>query len=144
TPSYNQGAFLEETLRSVLDQGYPALEYIVMDGASTDESPQIIRRYADRLAHWQSQPDAGQADAIAAGFARATGDIMCWVNSDDVLLPGALARVGAFFRDHPRAQFLYGNRLVIDAASREIGRHHWPWLITHAHWALGQPVAQEC
>lgn len=144
TPSYNQAEFLEATMRSVLDQHYPALEYIVLDGGSTDGSPEIIGRHADRLAYWHSRPDAGQADAIAQGFERATGDVMCWVNSDDLLLPGALASVGAFFRDHPRAQFVHGNRLVVDREGRETGRHVWPRVITHRHWALGQPLAQEC
>lgn len=95
TPSFNQAEFLEETLRSVLLQGYPALDYLVMDGGSQDGSREIIERYAPWLAHWQSQPDGGQADAVAQGLARAQGDIFNFINSDDVLLPGALATVGA-------------------------------------------------
>jgi glycosyltransferase involved in cell wall biosynthesis len=144
TPSFNQAAYIEATLRSVLDQSYPHLEYIVLDGGSTDGSREIIERYAPRLAYWHSRKDGGQADAIATGFEMATGDILCWLNSDDVLLPGSLHRVGEYFRRHPRAQVLFGNRIVIDREGREIGRHVWPWLLTHGHWALGQPLAQEC
>jgi glycosyltransferase involved in cell wall biosynthesis len=144
TPSFNQGEFLEATLRSVLDQNYPNLEYLVLDGGSTDDSVEIIKRYAPRLTYWHSRKDKGQADAIATGFAMSSGEILCWLNSDDILLPGALQLVGTFFRDHPRVDVLYGNRLTIDRAGNVTGRHLWPWLLTRAHWALGQPLAQEC
>jgi glycosyltransferase involved in cell wall biosynthesis len=115
TPSFNQARFLEETLRSVLGQGYPALEYIVMDGGSTDGSAGIIRRYAPRLAHWESAPDRGQADAIFRGFERGTGEILGWLNSDDLLLPGALAAVADWFGRHPREECGIGASLLIDA-----------------------------
>lgn len=95
TPSFNQAEFLEETLRSVLLQGYPALDYLVMDGGSQDGSRAILERYGPWLSYWQSQPDGGQADAVAQGLARAQGTIFNFINSDDVLLPGTLATVGA-------------------------------------------------
>lgn len=90
TPSFNQGQFIEETIRSVLDQNYPNLEYIIIDGGSTDESVEIIRRYENRLAYWCSEKDNGQADAINKGFARATGSLLGWINSDDLLSPHSL------------------------------------------------------
>jgi glycosyltransferase involved in cell wall biosynthesis len=93
TPSYNQGQFVEQTIRSVLLQGYPNLEYIVMDGGSTDESVAVIRKYEPFIAHWESVRDRGQSHAINKGFARATGDVLCWLNSDDFFLPGTLRAV---------------------------------------------------
>ena len=121
TPSYNQAPFLADTLRSVLDQGYPKLEYIVLDGGSTDGSADIIRRHADRLTYWRSAPDGGQAAALADGFRRATGDVLCWVNSDDVLLPGTLAYVGEQFARHGDAwQWLIGGTVIIDEVNRAV------------------------
>ena len=114
TPSYNQGAFLDETIRSVLDQGYANLEYIVIDGASTDESVEIIRKYEPELAYWISEADTGQSDALNKGFAKATGDIICWINSDDRLMPGVLDRVARHFTENPESIWCGGGCKYID------------------------------
>ena len=108
TPSLDQGEFVEETIRSVLAQDYPHLEYIVMDGGSTDDSPAIIERYSPWLTHWRSAPDRGQSDAINRGLARGSGEVCGWLCSDDVLMPGALATVGRYFAEHPTCQWLAG------------------------------------
>lgn len=107
TPSFNQGRFLEETIRSVLLQGYPDLEYIVIDGKSTDESVEIIEKYSPWLAHWESERDRGQADAINKGFRRATGEFVNWLNSDDYFYPNALTETVEFLRQHPEVDFVY-------------------------------------
>jgi glycosyltransferase involved in cell wall biosynthesis len=121
TPSFNQVAFLERTLTSVLDQGYPDLEYLVMDGGSTDGSVEVIRRYADRLTYWTSGPDGGQADAVNRGWQRSTGDVLGWINSDDFYLPGTLAFVAEFLDAHPEVDVLYGRCQVIGADGHPIG-----------------------
>lgn len=122
TPSFNQGHVLEETIRSVLDQGYPALEYIVQDGGSTDGSVDVLQRYGSRLTHWESAPDGGQSAAINLGMRRTTGEIMAYLNSDDLLLPGSLAYVAEYFQTHPEVDVVYGHRVLIDEAGQEIGR----------------------
>lgn len=118
TCSFRQARFLDATMRSVLNQNYPGLEYLLVDGGSQDGSVDIIRRHADRLAYWVSEPDKGQTDALIKGFDRASGEVQGWLCSDDLLLPSALHTVGRFFADHPHIDFIYGDALWIDAAGR--------------------------
>lgn len=118
TCSYQQSSYLEQTMRSVLDQDYAALEYLVIDGASQDGSAEIIRRYASSLSYWVSEPDDGQTHALIKGFARARGEVFGWLCSDDLLLPGALRTVGEFFAAHPKVNAVYGDALWIDAGGR--------------------------
>lgn len=114
TPSYNQAAFLRKTLDSVLDQNYPNLETIVIDGASTDGSVDILHDYGSKLTYWVSEPDHGQSQALNKGFAHTTGDILTWLNSDDVLLPNALHTVGEIFARYPQIQWLTGQPANLD------------------------------
>lgn len=114
TPSFNQAAYLEQTILSVLDQDHPYIEYIVIDGASTDTSVDVIKKYENRLAYWVSEKDNGQADAINKGFAHATGDIIAWLNSDDYYLAGTISSVVKIFDQNPRVSIVYGNMLAVD------------------------------
>jgi len=121
TPSFNQAAFLEETIRSVLEQDYEPIEYLVVDDGSTDSSPEIVERYANRLAWWTRQENAGQVAALNRGFERATGEYMGYLNSDDTLLPGSVSRmVGELERD-PELLLVYGDALYTDEKSRQTG-----------------------
>jgi glycosyltransferase involved in cell wall biosynthesis len=113
-PSYNQGRFIEATLRSLIDQDYPNLELLIIDGGSKDESVEIIRRYADRITYWVSEPDRGQTDALIKGFERAAGDIEGWLCSDDLHEPWTLREVAQFFIQHPAARAVYGDSSWID------------------------------
>ncbi len=122
TPSYNQARFLEQTIQSVLEQDYPNLEYFVMDGGSTDGSLEIIQRYASRLAGWVCEKDRGQTDALNKGFARATGQILAWLNSDDTYEPGAVSAAVAALTSRPDAAAIYGEANFIDENGRTIGR----------------------
>lgn len=109
TPSFNQVEYLEETLETIHGQGYPELEHIVMDGGSTDGSVDVIRRWAEHLDYWQSEPDGGQTSALRRGFELATGEILCWLNSDDLYEPWTLREVGEFFLSNPEAEVVYGD-----------------------------------
>ena len=123
TPSFNQGEFVEWTVRSVFDQRYPKLQYIFMDGGSTDTTLERIEQFRDRFAHFESGSDGGQSAAIAKGFEHATGEIMAYLNSDDVLLPGALNFVAEYFRQNPTVDFIYGHRCIVNEDNRVLG--HW-------------------
>ena len=125
TPSYNQGPYIEATIRSVLLQGYPNLEFIVVDGGSTDESVEMIRKYEKWLTCWVSERDHGQADAINKGFSRANGEIFAWLNSDDFYERHALARVLKYFAGHPECSLLYGNGWYVDEAGNRMRPCHW-------------------
>lgn len=121
TPSLNHAPFIEETLRTVLGQNYPALEYIVMDGGSTDGTVEIIRQYENQIARWNSEPDRGQYDAINKGLAMSSGEIMGWLNSDDIYLPKALAVVGEIFDAFPKVEWITSLfPLCIDAEGRPV------------------------
>ncbi len=122
TPSFQQSEFLQRTLESVRSQSYPALEYVIQDGGSTDDTVNILRRYEGFLHRWKSERDEGQTNAINRGFEKTTGEIMAWLNSDDMLLPGAIHYVADYFRRHADVDALYGHRILVDEEDREIGR----------------------
>ena len=126
TPSFRQGHFIGQTIASVLDQGYPDLEYFVQDGGSQDSTVEVLRGFGPRITGWVSEPDGGQSDALNKGFARTTGAIMAYLNSDDLLMPGTLAVVADYFARHPEVDAVYGHRFVIDEEGREIGRWVMP------------------
>jgi len=111
TPSYNQAQFLEQTILSVIGQNYPNLEYILMDGGSNDGSIEIIKKYEQHFTYWQSQKDNGQGAAINAGFEKSTGDILCWLNSDDMYMPGILLKIGSIFSNITDPAIVFGNCL---------------------------------
>ncbi len=122
TPSYNQAEFLERTMKSVLEQNYSDLEYIVQDGGSTDGSIEILERYKTLLKSCNSIPDKGQADAINKGFKLSTGDILAWINSDDVYMPGTFNYIVNYFNKNPKVDVVYGHRILINYCDKEIGR----------------------
>lgn len=126
TPSYQQGKFIERTIQSVLNQQYEKLEYVIQDGGSYDSTLDIIKKYDGVLARWRSEPDSGQSQAINLGFADTDGEIMGWLNSDDLLLTGALNEVAEYFLRHPEVDVVYGNRLLIDENDMQIGRWMLP------------------
>lgn len=149
TPSFNQGHFLERTILSVLNQNYPNLEYIIMDGGSTDGSAEIIRRHERHLARWVSEKDGGQGDAIRRGFRLCTGRILAYLNSDDVYLPDTLRRVGRLFRDRPGIDVVYGNKYLTDEEDRVVGeRRLTPYIrpisslgFLYGGFGISQPAA---
>lgn len=126
TPSFKQAGFIERTIKSVLNQNYPNLEYFVQDGGSLDGTKEILNRYADKLTGWESRPDNGQSQAINLGLAKTSGDIMAWLNSDDILLPGSMTYVADYFNRHPEVDVVYGHRILIDENDQQIGRWMLP------------------
>jgi len=122
TPSFNQAPFLEETIRSVLDQDYPNLEYWIIDGGSTDGSLEIIERYAPRLAGWVSEKDRGQTDALNKGFGWARGEILAWLNSDDTYQPGVVSEAVDFLTQNPDVGLVYGDANLIDEQGEVLGK----------------------
>jgi glycosyltransferase involved in cell wall biosynthesis len=136
-PSFNQEKYLELTLRSILDQNYPELELIVIDGGSKDGSADIIRKYQQHMKFWCSEPDGGQTQGIIKGFAHATGEILCFLNSDDLFAPGVLNEVAEYFSQHPDVDAVYGDTLWIDAEGmalrqqKEIPFNRFIWLYTY-------------
>jgi hypothetical protein len=129
TPSFNQAGFIGRTIESVLGQDYPDLEYFIQDGGSQDGTVEVLKGYADRFSGWESKPDGGQSQAINLGFAPTTGEIMAWLNSDDLFLPGAIHTIVDYFNSHPEVDVVYGDRLLIDENDMEIGRWIMPGTI---------------
>jgi carbamoyltransferase len=129
TPSFNQGEFIERTINSVLNQSYQNIEYCIQDGGSTDNTVEIIKKYDKKIFQWKSEKDSGQSQAINRGFGNTSGEIMAWLNSDDILFPGAVSAIVEYFQTHPEIDVVYGDRLNIDENDMEIGR----WILPKKH-----------
>jgi glycosyltransferase involved in cell wall biosynthesis len=141
TPSLNQGSYIEQTIQSVFEQNYANLEYIIIDGGSSDNTIDIVKKYENRLAYWISEADEGQPDAINKGIERATGEILAYLNSDDLYLPGALAAVGQFFQEHTSSKWVCGDTLLFGEDHKtELVRTNVPKSIGHClSWAYKAP-----
>lgn len=143
TPSYNQAAYLEKTMLSVLEQDYPAIEYMVADGSSQDGSVEIIRKFAPRLTWWVSEKDGGQAEAINKGLARAKGEFVAWLNSDDYLMPGAVSAAVQVLQSNPQSSFVYGNVRVVapdGTVLNQLAYDDWQLKDLMSFHIIGQPA----
>jgi glycosyltransferase involved in cell wall biosynthesis len=142
-PSFNQSRFIEESIQSILDQYYPNLEFMILDGGSTDGSTEIIKSYTNHLSYWHSRRDSGQADALIQGFSRATGELIGWLNSDDILLPGALKQIAKTYQSHSEGGIFTGNILLIDEHGRIIRCKRLPssaaWFVLNGSFSITQP-----
>jgi glycosyltransferase involved in cell wall biosynthesis len=149
TPTLNQGQYIERTILSVLNQNYPNLEYIILDGGSRDGTAEIVSKYTRYISHWRSQRDDGQAAALREGFARATGEIFAWINSDDLYLPGVLKQVGSMMREHATTDVCYGNMYLLDSTGEVIAERRLTGCsarllalgIRHGGFGIYQPAA---
>ncbi len=143
TPSFNQGQFIEETILSVINQKQSNFEYIIIDGGSTDNSVEIIKKYEDQLSYWVSEKDNGQSDAINKGFKLATGDIVGWINSDDILMPDSLYKVAKYFSENKNVYFLNGYTLVVDENANILYNYfilkQKKWYAKHGIYYISQP-----
>lgn len=140
-PSLNQRQYIEEAIVSVLEQNYANLEFIILDAASTDGTLDIIKKYSDYLAYWQSKSDNGQTDALIEGFRRSSGELLCWVNSDDILLPNTFHSVVSTYKEHSGAGIFYGDYVLIDSLGRiqkckRVPRKRIEWFANRGYWVF--------
>jgi glycosyltransferase involved in cell wall biosynthesis len=143
TPSYNQGQFIEETIRSILLQNYPNLEYIIMDGGSTDNSREIIEKYSSFINYWESGKDEGQSDALVKGFNRANGEILNWINSDDILDQQGLYHIARTFIDNPGVSFVHGKNGIVSIGSDLTGYMPHPKDQLDSRYLCEMPYGQQ-